>query len=223
MDSRLRGNDGGGLRRRESMVAVLVLHDNTASFPRRRESIEYDSSSDVGWAKRNVPNTQMLPFPRFVKLLVRIAKLPSPMFPHPVFQVAGHVCVERSLGFVCHDVDRRLFYDRCSVMDSRLRGNDGGDLRRRESIKYDTSFVGWAKRSVPNTQMLPFPRFVKLLVRIAKLPSPMFPHPVFRVDALLPVQAAWLRMMYLAFGLISNQLVGGFSCERPARCQVITS
>ena len=26
-------------RRRESMVAVLVLHDNTASFPRRRESM----------------------------------------------------------------------------------------------------------------------------------------------------------------------------------------
>ena len=25
-------------RRRESMVAVLVLHDNTVSFPRRRES-----------------------------------------------------------------------------------------------------------------------------------------------------------------------------------------
>ena len=39
MDSRLRGNDGGDLRRRESMVAVLVLRDNTASFPRRRESI----------------------------------------------------------------------------------------------------------------------------------------------------------------------------------------
>ena len=67
--------------RRESMVAVHVIHDNTESFPRRRESIEYDSSSDVGWAKRNVPNTQMLPFPRFVKLLVRIAKLPSPS-PH---------------------------------------------------------------------------------------------------------------------------------------------
>ena len=101
--------------------------------PRRRESIEYDSSSDVGWAKRSVPNTQMLPFPRFVKLLVRIAKLPSPMLPHPVFQVAGHACVERSLGFVGHDVDRRLFHARCS-MDSRLRGNDGGGLRRRESM-----------------------------------------------------------------------------------------
>ena len=70
----------------------------------------------------------MLPFPRFVKLLVRIAKLPSPMFPHPLFQVTGHVCVEYSLGFVCHDVERGLFYDRCTVMDSRLRGNDGGDL-----------------------------------------------------------------------------------------------
>ena len=62
------------------MVAVLVLRDNTASFPRRRESIKYDTRF-VGWAKRNVPNTQMLPFPRFVKLLVRIAKLPSPS-PH---------------------------------------------------------------------------------------------------------------------------------------------
>ena len=37
----------------ESMVAVL--HDNTASFPRRRESIKYDTSF-VGWAKRSVPN-----------------------------------------------------------------------------------------------------------------------------------------------------------------------
>ena len=73
-----------------------------------------------------------------------------PMLPHPVFQVAGHACVERSLGFVGHDVDRRLFHDGCTVMDSRLRGNDGGGLRRRESIEYDTSFVGWAKRSVTN-------------------------------------------------------------------------
>ena len=32
-------------RRRESMVAVLVLHDNTASFPRRRESIGRYSDS----------------------------------------------------------------------------------------------------------------------------------------------------------------------------------
>ena len=62
------------------------------------------------------------------------------MFPHPVFQVTGHTCVECSLGFVAHDVERGLFYDRCTVMDSRLRGNDGGggndggDLRRRESM-----------------------------------------------------------------------------------------
>ena len=190
----LHDNTASFPRRRESMVAVLVLHDNTASFPRRRESIKYDTCF-VGWAKRSVPNTQMLPFPRFVRLLVRIAKLPSPMFRRPVFQVAGHVCVERSLGFVGHDVERGLFHDGCTVMDSRLRGNDGGGPRRRESmvavlvlhdntesfprrresIKYDTSFVGWAKRSVPNTQMLPFPRFVKLLVRIAKLPTPS-PH-----------------------------------------------
>ena len=51
------------------------------------------------------------------------------MFPHPVFQVTGHVCVECSLGFVCHDVEGGLFYDGCSVMDSRLRGNDGGAAR----------------------------------------------------------------------------------------------
>ena len=31
-------------RRRESMVAVLVLHNNTASFPRRRESIDNHNS-----------------------------------------------------------------------------------------------------------------------------------------------------------------------------------
>ena len=64
----------------------------------------------------------------FVKLLVRIAKLPSPMFRHPVFQVAGYTCVEYSLGFACHDVEGGLFYDRWTVMDSRLRGNDGGEF-----------------------------------------------------------------------------------------------
>ena len=52
------------------------------------------------------------------------------MFPHPIFQVAGYTCVEYSLGFVGHDVEGGLFYDRCSVMDSRFRGNDGGDQRR---------------------------------------------------------------------------------------------
>ena len=47
----------------ESMVAVLVLLDNTASFPRRRESTWRYSElyrsfhfSFVGWAKRSVPN-----------------------------------------------------------------------------------------------------------------------------------------------------------------------
>ena len=49
----LRDNTASFPRRRESMVAVL--HDNTASFPRRRESIKYDTSF-VGWAKRSVPN-----------------------------------------------------------------------------------------------------------------------------------------------------------------------
>ena len=51
------------------------------------------------------------------------------MFPHPVFQVAGHAHVGRSLGFAGHDVEGGLFYDRCLVMDSRLRGNDGGQRR----------------------------------------------------------------------------------------------
>ena len=50
------------------------------------------------------------------------------MFPHPVFQVAGHICVEYSLGFTGHDVDYGLFYDRCAFMDSRLRGTDGGEF-----------------------------------------------------------------------------------------------
>ena len=35
----LRDNTASFPRRRESMVAVLVLRDNTASFPRRRESM----------------------------------------------------------------------------------------------------------------------------------------------------------------------------------------
>ena len=61
----------------------------------------------------------------FVKLLVRIAKLPRPMLPHPVFQVAGHACVERSLGFVGHDVDRRLFHDGCTVMIPAFAGMTG--------------------------------------------------------------------------------------------------
>ena len=53
----------------ESMVAVLVLHDNTASFPRRRESTgryccsragselyrSFHFISFVGWAIRSVP------------------------------------------------------------------------------------------------------------------------------------------------------------------------
>ena len=46
------------------------------------------------------------------------------MFPHPVFQVAGHACIEHSFGFSGHDVKGGLFHDRCTVMDSHLRGND---------------------------------------------------------------------------------------------------
>ena len=64
------------------MVAVLVLRDNTASFPRRRESIKYDSMlRRLGKAERAQHPDAGNPFPRFVKLLVRIAKLPSPS-PH---------------------------------------------------------------------------------------------------------------------------------------------
>ena len=120
-------------RKLESMVAVLVLHDNTASFPRRRESIKYDTSF-VGWAKRSVPNALEASIPDVCQATCPNCQAANSESPHPVFQVAGHVCVERSLGFVGHDVDRRLFHDGCTVMDSRLRGNDGGDLRRRESM-----------------------------------------------------------------------------------------
>ena len=111
MDSRLRGNDGGGLRRQESMVAVLVLHDNTESFPRRRESIEYDSSSDVGWAKRSVPNALEVSIPKVCQATCPNCQAANSESPHPVFQVAGHACVERSLGFVGHDVERGLSHD----------------------------------------------------------------------------------------------------------------
>ena len=148
-----------------SMVAVLVLHDNTESFPRRRESTGRYSElyrlfhfSFVGWAKRSVPNALDASIPDVCQSTCLNCQAAKSESPHPVFQVAGHACVERSLGFACHDVEGGLFYDRCSVMDSRLRGNDGGGLRRRESTgrysdsyrSFHFSFVGWAKRSVPN-------------------------------------------------------------------------
>ena len=57
------------------------------------------------------------------------------MFPHPVFQVTGHVCVECSLGFVCHDVEGGLSYDCAPLwipafagMTGGQRGNDGGEF-----------------------------------------------------------------------------------------------
>ena len=137
------------------MVAVLVLRDNTASFPRRRESTGRYSElyrsfhfSFVGWAKRSVPNALEVSIPEVCQATCPNCQTAKSESPHPVFQVAGHVCVECFLGFACHDVEGGLSYDRCTVMDSRLRGNDGGGLHRRESIEYDTSFVGWAKRSV---------------------------------------------------------------------------
>ena len=207
------------------MIAVPVLHDNTESFPRRRESIEYDSSSDVGWAKRSVPNALDASIPDVCQATCPNCQTAKSESPHTVFQVAGHTCVECSLGFVAHDVERGLSYD-CAplwipafagmtgeafvgmagrslwgwresmiavlvLLDNTasfprrresmvallvLRDNTASFPRRRESIEYDSSSdVGWAKRNVPNTQMLPFPRFVRLLVRIAKLPSPS-PH-----------------------------------------------
>ena len=139
------------------MVAVLVLHDNTASFPRRRESIKYDTCF-VGWAKRSVPNALEASIPEVCQATCPNCQTAKSESPHPVFQVAGHTCVECSLGFVAHDVERGLSHDGCTVMDSRLRGNDGGGLRRRESIKYDTCFVGWAKRSVPNALEVSIPK-----------------------------------------------------------------
>ena len=42
--------------------------------------------------------------------------------------------VEHPTGFVGHDVDWGLFHDWCPFMDSRLRGNDGGDPHRQESM-----------------------------------------------------------------------------------------
>ena len=91
----LRDNTASFPRRRESMVAVLVLHDNTASFPRRRESM--------------------------VAVLV-------------------------------------------------LHGDNTASFpRRRESIEYDTSFVGWAKRSVPNALEVSIPN--GLSSYLSELPS----------------------------------------------------
>ena len=92
------------------MVAVLVLRDNTASFPRRRESIEYDTSF-VGWAKRSVPNALDASIPEVCQATCPNCQAAKSESPHPVFQVAGHACVECSLGFVAHDVERGLFHD----------------------------------------------------------------------------------------------------------------
>ena len=92
------------------MVAVLVLRDNTASFPRRRESIKYDTSF-VGWAKRSVPNALDASIPDVCQATCLNCQAAKSESPHPVFQVAGHVCVECSLGFVAHDVEGGLSYD----------------------------------------------------------------------------------------------------------------
>ena len=95
-------------------MAVLVLHDNTASFPRRRESMEYDTSF-VGWAKRSVPNALEASIPDVCQSTCPNCQAAKSDVPHPVFQVAGHVCVECSLGFVGHDVERGLSYD-CALL-----------------------------------------------------------------------------------------------------------
>ena len=109
------------------MVAVLVLRDNTPRHSRvggnplnttaapcrlgKAERAQHPDASIPEVCQSTCPNCQT-------------AKSESP---HTVFQVAGHTCVECSLGFVGHDVEGGLFYDRCTVMDSRLRGNDGGE------------------------------------------------------------------------------------------------
>ena len=92
-----------------------------------RESIKYDTSF-VGWAKRSVPNALETSIPDVCQSTCLNCQAAKSESPHPVFQVTGHVCVECSLGFVAHDVERGVSHDRCTVMDSRLRGNDGGDL-----------------------------------------------------------------------------------------------
>ena len=125
----LHDNTASFPRRRESMVAVPVLHDNTASFPRRGESIEYDTSF-VGWAKRSVPNALKASVPdvcQSTRLNCQTAKSDVPTsgfsgcWSHPC-RVLPWLC--------CHDVEGGLFYDRCLVMDSRLRGNDGERFAR---------------------------------------------------------------------------------------------
>ena len=131
----LRDNTASFPRRRESMIAVLVLLDNTASFPRRRESTGRYSElyrsfhfSFVGWAKRSVPNALDASIPDVCQSTCLNCQTAKSESPHTVFQVAGHACVECFLGFACHDVEGGLFHDRCIVMDSRLRGNDGGEF-----------------------------------------------------------------------------------------------
>ena len=68
------------------------------------------------------PTPRWLPFPTFVDLLVQIAGQPSLIFLHPVFQVSGHACVERSLGFAGHDVEGGLFYDGAPLWVSSFAG-----------------------------------------------------------------------------------------------------
>ena len=88
-----------------SFFMIILSHSHIGGNP-----LNTTHASQVGKSGA-YPTPWRFPFPRFVKLLVRIAKLPSPMFPHPVFQVTGHVCVERFLGFVAHDVERGLSHD----------------------------------------------------------------------------------------------------------------
>ena len=84
--------------------------NNTASFPRRRESIKYDTSF-VGWAKRSVPNALEASIPKVCQATCPNCQAAKSESPHPVFQVAGHACVECSLGFVGHDVEGGLSHD----------------------------------------------------------------------------------------------------------------
>ena len=63
----------------------------------------------------------------------QIARPPAPMFQHAPFQVVGHACAECSPGFAGQYMDGKLFHDRCTVMNSRLRALLSGEIRERWS------------------------------------------------------------------------------------------
>ena len=89
---------------------IYFLLSNDGGDLRRRESIEYDTSF-VGWAKLSVPNALEVSIPKVCQATCPNCQAAKSESPHPVFQVAGHACVECSLGFVGHDVGRGLSHD----------------------------------------------------------------------------------------------------------------